>query len=226
MSETISYVDGIAKGRQIKASCKSCTGKTSHLVYAALVENGDQDCDGHSFWWRVESQIIQCQGCQQVSFRQQSMNSEETDCDESGKEIPAVEEQLFPSRIAGRTDLGNGLRFLPPDLKRIYQETLSALANQCPVLAGIGLRAILETVCKEKATGGANLFEKINALVTNQVLTPASAAILHKIRTLGNDAAHEVKPHSETQLGLALDVMEHLLKDVYILPKQVASEFK
>jgi hypothetical protein len=48
---------------------------------------------------------------------------------------------------------------------------------------------------------------------------------LHKIRTLGNAAAHEVKPHTEKQLRLAMDVIEHLLTDVYILPKRIDLEF-
>jgi hypothetical protein len=56
------------------------------------------------------------------------------------------------------------------------------------------------------------------------LLQPAS--ILYKIRTLVNNAAHEVKPHSEKQLGLTLDIVEHLLKDVYILPKLAESEFE
>jgi len=38
------------------------------------------------------------------------------------------------------------------------------------------------------------------------------------MRILGNEAAHEVKPHSEETLNLAMDVVEHMLNDVYILP--------
>lgn len=101
-----------------------------------------------------------------------------------------------------------------------------ALSNQAPVLTGIGLRALLETVCKEKNATGHDLLKKIDSLVSSGILTPASAAILHKIRALGNAAAHEVKPHSDKQLGLAMDIVQHLLKDVYILPKQVGSEFE
>lgn len=61
--------------------------------------------------------------------------------------------------------------------------------------------------------------------MAKNILTPAGAAILHRIRALGNDAAHEVRPHNDKQLGVAMDVIEHLLKDVYILPKQVEAEF-
>lgn len=79
---------------------------------------------------------------------------------------------------------------------------------------------------RRKNAVGSNLLQKIDALTVKGVLTPAGTGILHKIRTLGNAAAHEVKPHSEKQLGLAMDVIEHLLTDVYILPKQVEAEFE
>lgn len=85
---------------------------------------------------------------------------------------------------------------------------------------------MIETVCKENNAEGRNLLLRIDDLVAKNILTPAGSTILHKIRTLGNDSAHEVKPHSEKQLGLAMDVAEHLLTDVYILPKKVQAEFK
>lgn len=122
--------------------------------------------------------------------------------------------------------LGDDTFYLPANVRRIYDETLIALPSEAPVLAGIGLTALIETICKEKNATGPNLLAKIDSLVSSGILTPASAAILHKIRTLGNAAAHEVKPHSDRQLGLAMDILQHLLKDVYILRKQVESEFK
>jgi hypothetical protein len=114
---------------------------------------------------------------------------------------------------------------LPTNVQRIYGETLQALNSKSPILAGIGLRALVETICKEEEAAGKNLLENIDDLVRKQILTPAGAKILHNIRTLGNVAAHEVRPHNDKQLGLAMDVVEHLLADVYILPKRVAAEF-
>lgn len=55
-----------------------------------------------------------------------------------------------------------------------------------------------------------------------EVLTKSEAEMLHGMRMLGNTAAHEVKPHSETMLGDAMDVVEHLLTNVYILPTSTA----
>lgn len=114
---------------------------------------------------------------------------------------------------------------MPQKVALIYKETILALTNHSPILAGIGLRVLLEAVCKEKDAKGKDLFEKIDSLVASKVLTPMSATILHKIRTLGNLAVHEVQPHTEKQLSLAMDIIEHLLKDVYILPMQANSEF-
>ena len=95
-----------------------------------------------------------------------------------------------------------------------------------PVLTGIGLRAIIETVCKDQAATGKSLYDQINSLVEQSVLTKDGAEILHKLRVLGNNAAHEVKPHSNVQLGLAFDVVEHLLQGVYILPYHAKRRFK
>ncbi len=98
--------------------------------------------------------------------------------------------------------------------------------NEQPVLAGIGIRALVERICKDKQAPGGNLVEKINDLVKLGVLTQDGATILHKIRTLGNDAAHEVKPHKPEQLRLALDVCEHLLQGVYLLPHHAKQTFQ
>ena len=114
---------------------------------------------------------------------------------------------------------------MPIKIQRIYEETLLALNNGSPVLTGIGMRALVETVCNEKAAAGPDLFNQINDLEVKNIPTPTGAKILHQIRSLGNKAAHEVEPHSDKQLAIAMDVIEHLLTDVYILPKQVEDEF-
>lgn len=67
--------------------------------------------------------------------------------------------------------------------------------------------------------------KKINDLALKHILTPSGANILHKVRSMGNKAAHEVMPHTSSQLSLAMGVVEHMLKDVYILPKLVENEF-
>lgn len=227
MARKITYAVNGSLERELNLPCLKCAGKPSHKVVASFDESGsDSEFHGDTFYWNDHYQVVQCQGCKSISFRQASTNSEDHYQIGEDEWEYGESEKLFPSRLDGRTGLGNDTRYLPNNVARIYDETLTALANQCPVLSGIGLRALLETVCKEKNAVGGDLFKKIDSLLAASVLTPASAAILHKIRALGNAAAHEVKPHSDKQLGLAMDIIEHLLKEAYILPKQVESEFE
>lgn len=225
MSITIKPKLGQPTDPEQSVECTKCSGKTSHSVLATVVVHGSEGDGGYSFDWQNDHQLIQCLGCKSLSYRVVSSNSEEYFHDDEGNTIYAESEKLYPPRIAGVKGLGDDTIYLPLKVRQIYEETLLALAVNAPVLAAIGLRALIETVCKEKDAQGGDLFKKIDSLVEKRVLTPVSASILHKIRTLGNAAAHEVKPHSERQLSLALDIVEHLLKDVFILPKQAEIEF-
>jgi hypothetical protein len=127
--------------------------------------------------------------------------------------------RLFPPRYGGRSEL-DGWKKLPYKTKSIYQETLTALRSNLPILTGIGLRAIVENICKNCGAAGKNLQDQIDDLVTQHVLTPDGANILHSLRVMGNKAAHEVKPHSLDTLNVAFEVVEHVLKGVYILPER------
>ena len=214
------------RGEEIKASCSECARKTYHKVLVSLDKYGEEREKNFEFYWCSHYQIIQCQGCKTVSFRHLSSNSDEYE-PVGYEEFQQVEyEDLYPSRIEGRKGIDEGIFHLPTNIQRIYKETLQALNAKSPLLTGIGLRALVETVCKEKGASGCNLLKKIDDLVKKKILTPTGAQILHKIRTLGNKTAHEVKPHSNKQLDLAMDVVEHLLKDVYIIPKQIEAEFE
>jgi hypothetical protein len=117
--------------------------------------------------------------------------------------------------------LTRDLIHVPFDVRRVYLETCKAMANEMPVLAGIGVRAIVETVCKQMDATGRTLKLKIDDLAAKGLLTKDGAEILQQLRTMGNRSARAVKPHSAEQLALAMDVVEHLLQGAYIFPERV-----
>lgn len=213
-------------GNALDISCIECKRKTKHKVLASVDSEGEEHCGGSNFvTYGGHRQIVQCQGCETISFRIATWNSEDYDVDEhTGSTVANESVTLFPSRNEGRVAVKDTY-LLPETVQRIYGETISALNNGQRVLAGIGIRALVETICKDKNAPGANLARKIDGLIGQGVLTADGAAILHKIRTLGNDAAHEVKPHKPEQLSLALDVCEHLLNGVYLLPHYAEKTF-
>jgi hypothetical protein len=205
-----------SQNNEYRLACGRCLVETRHKVLQSVDVSGEaMDWD---YYYNDLYQIVQCQGCDAISFRKQHSNSEDIDYDEERDEtIYSEKVDVYPSRVAGRHKLRQA-HFLPFEVSRIYSETHAALCNKQPILAGIGIRALVETVCKEKQAIGGNLEKKIDSLVTIGVLTKTGAETLHSMRILGNVAAHEVKPHSESTLSLAMDVVEHLLNDVYILP--------
>ena len=210
----------VEEGKEYKIPCIDCDRPTFHHVvrsaeYALKFDDGDFSILG----WE-EYQIVECKGCRTLTFRKANRNTENTYFDKhSGSEELSESVELFPSRQVGRAEI-EGAWQLPAPIQRIYAETLSALRATLPVLAGIGIRALVESVCNDCKAGGANLEQRIDGLVTQGRLTSEGAEILHGLRLMGNQAAHEVKPHKVSDLNAAFDVIEYVLNCVYLIPKK------
>lgn len=202
-----------------RISCTMCNNETAHRVVVSVErEGGDRDYR-YAEWYEV----VQCKGCGSLSFRKNQHNSEDwTVDDESGQGILDDHIEVYPPRAVGRRELADA-HFVPYEVHRIYSETHRALCSDLRILAGIGIRIIVEAVCQDRQASGRTLGDKITDLVRLGVLTEDGARILHNLRSLGNAAAHEVKPHSLVTLNLAFDVIDHLLLGVYIIPAKAGS---
>ena len=208
-----------SQNKNVKVNCLGCKRNTNHVVVTSLDISSESSSNDYDFWGAESHQIVRCLGCGTLSFRVTSMNSEDTDYDEEeGGIVHFVTESLFPIRSIGRSGLKDAA-LLPVNIQRIYEETISAMNNSQPVLAGIGIRAIVETVCKNKKSNGNNLSEKIDGLASLGLLTSDSVAILHKIRSLGNDAAHRADSKSRKDLIFHLKVLENLIQQLFVYYK-------
>jgi hypothetical protein len=199
--------------------CQRCLIHTRHKVLLSADVSGRTLEEDIHYW--DEYQIVQCQGCEAISFRKNSTNTEDSYFVEQadGNYDSKLEDhiEIFPSRIPGRT-MVKRFWLLPMQVRHIYSETHSALCNKLTILAGIGIRALIESVCKEKQAIGSTLKERINDLVIKGILTQAGAEILHGLRALGNEAAHELKAQDQQSMDIAMDVAENMLQSVFILP--------
>lgn len=205
-----------SKDKEYKLACRNCDGETYHKVMTSVhIRESENDID---VWHDYE--IVFCQGCKDISFRHSSMCSENTYSNpETGTEELEEEISLYPNRIAGRKRI-NDMYLLPDGVLKIYKETHGALCSRLNILAGIGIRALVESVCQEKGTQGSSLETKIDDLVVKGVLTKDGADTLHGTRLLGNKSAHEVVAASDDELDIAMDIAENLLETVYIIPQK------
>ncbi len=204
------------KDENRKVACSKCNRKTNHKVLTCVEYYWDANGDIQGY---DNYETISCLGCDEISFRLASTNSDDVDQDENGELIHPETEEIFPQRLIGRSPLDEQYH-LPSKIRQIYKETHSALSSKLKILAGVGVGALIESVCLEEKAGGSNLKERINDLVKKGILTQKSADILHETRFLRNRSAHEIEAATDTELSVAFDIMENLLQTVYIIPKK------
>lgn len=198
--------------------CGECDRETRHKVLARTGSHWGE-ANGLVDIWRFYK-IVQCQGCMTTSFSEEYQCSEEMDYDpDTGEPYLPTTRKIYPSRIAGRPIMRQA-HLLPHGVFKIYEEARGALCAKLNIMAGFGIRAIVEAVCKEKDMKGNNLERKIDSLAEAGHITKAGAAILHSLRFMGNAAVHEMKEHGLAELNTAFDVIEYLLHGVYVLPQQ------
>lgn len=236
MSKTeIKFIENETKDKILSVLCATCNGATKHKVIASLDKDGCEYDQGEewSVEWKDCYQIVQCQGCDSVSFRHTSWFSEDIDpmTGDSGQT-----ERLYPKRNAHSVN-AKSFYNVPSNLRRIYGELVDCFNNESPTLCAAGLRAIVEGICAQQgvvdgpvpipAKGGGtpikrkdNLEGRIAGLQEKGLLTQANAQTLHEHRYLGNDAVHELARPSEHELRLAIEIIELTLEQLYELPEK------
>ena len=201
----------------VKVQCPDCSRSTNHFIMHDVRNSGhDHESDVH---WEQVYQMIKCQGCDRISFRETWSSSDDFDPYTGEAEVT---QRLYPEREAGRSPMP-GSEYFPARTRRVYQEVLKAMNTGSPILAAIGLRAIVESVCSEQNVTGSNLEKRIDKLADMGVLARTQAEFLHGHRFMGNTAAHEITAPKPQELVAALDIAETLLKTIYVLP-QLAPE--
>ncbi|MBN3790441.1 DUF4145 domain-containing protein [Burkholderia sp. Ac-20353] len=196
---------------KIRNYCRSCNGSTNHEVCA---EQSDTDYDGYHA--ETKYRIVRCLGCDNFSFRQEFHDYEslfQVGDDEWEHDINI---SIYPKSIEGHKE-ADEIYSVPEIVRKIYQESLSAFKNNLYILTGIGFRATVEAICNERSVSGKDLSARINNLAKMGLLSQTDASLLHSIRFIGNDAAHEMTAASEKSLKVALRIIDHLLHAVYII---------
>ena len=203
----------LASGEELWLECYYCRRPCAHPVLARA--SADWVLSNHGGWYRDTHDLIQCGGCKKTGYRnwRQFFNH--------GDSEPMVcDEQLFPTRSEPpMRRLMDGLAHVPQAARTAYVEAVRAALNNQPLASGLAIRAVIECVCNHKKVRGRTLETKIDGLGPAGLLGPTQIALLHRLRFLGNRAAHSAEVPSVTDLNAALDIAEHLLRGIYVLPK-------
>jgi hypothetical protein len=196
----------------MKIFCHQCGKHTNHNVLAEekVRSNTPDDYD-----WGKNHYFARCAGCDAFTYAIEEWC--EHDWDPNTGEIDSTW-KTYPRGATERKPMDDEHE-LPAKVQLIYNEIIGSMNAQLPVLSGIGLRALIESICKDQKIDGSNLKELIDGLATKGVLSKAQADILHTHRFLGNAAAHEITSANPRELVAALAIAENILRTIYVLPE-------
>lgn len=203
--------------------CNECKKETNHLVKKEYCINPySDDCQYESIY-----QIVECCGCSYVSFKRIDADYENFDYGYEGEPQPSISTYIYPIPLKNYKAFNDfELYELPAKVRKIYQDTLKCYANESTILVGVGLRACIESVCKDLNLKKGGLENNIKELKNSGYISESNAKLLHAIRFLGNDAVHDMAEAKDDELQVAFRIVEHLFENVYILPKLANGELK
>lgn len=195
-----------------KSYCQRCDYETNHsILFKENIRSDNEEYD-----YSIDYMIVKCLGCDRISYREVFIDIESSFPDQDGNWIPEITVETFPKKIRVAKSLENTYA-LPEKIKLIYDEAINAYNADCFILTGVAFRAVIEAICLEEKILGNNLEKKINNLVKQKLITEKEAKRLHSIRFIGNDSVHEMKVPKTKSLKMVLNIIEHLLNNIYLI---------
>lgn len=202
-----------------EAICKACLVQTTHIVLQAVARERISS-DGQINWYD-DYEIIKCAGCGDISFRHTFVADD--DLIQVGEDtfVPNEHVRYYPPRLAGVRRI-DGWEYLPHSVRLVFEEAFSALESGLPLMAAIGMRAIIEATCVDKGlsdkSGRVNLETMLNRMLEKGMISRPQYTRLMVLKNQGNDAAHRFPYIQLDDLKTAMTEVMHLLYDQYVGP--------
>jgi hypothetical protein len=189
--------------KKTRIYCNSCRQETNHEHEG---EHKSVFYGEHGFREVLINRLWICMGCESGVLQRAYTNDGQT---------PIWDYDYFPERSQNAL-VPKPYSKLAPALAAIYKEAITCYNAEALILCAAGLRALLEGICQDKKIKGRNLKAKVDGL---QVYLPNKNIIrnLHHFRFMGNDAVHELAAPKDTEVALAIGVIEDLLNFFYEL---------
>jgi hypothetical protein len=226
---------------QEKLYCKNCKRRTNHGYILKHEESGREDIQ-----WMETHYITKCLGCDTVAFLREYGDESMQHYNDYGETENYTDIFVYPEEPIKVLDLREKLHDVkefsnaPELIEMLYSQVVSSFNLKHYLLCAVGLRMIVEGVCKElKVSEGfllneqgirkldkqgnelvrTNLEGKINGLQANEIIVKKQADILHQIRELGNVSAHELEVPKRSTIKLGIEIIENMLHNIFDLEK-------
>lgn len=211
--------DKLIDGEVVKTLCTLCDNPTNHLIRAKFAPKYQAE---YEHFENNEYCVAECLGCNSISFLHFKWDNDEDSKDENGDPLKIAsyfieDERWFEDyEFLSEEDLDE----LPAMIFEMYEEFQEALQREMRLLAGVGMRMLIEAVCLNQKITGKNLQDQIKTLLNTGNISKNDYDVLDELRKIGNTSAHKIKRPSDSILKAALEAVNHLLRTIYVVPKR------
>jgi hypothetical protein len=230
LGEDVTVADETDQGERI--FCNRCGRNTWHDRKAAHQQmfRPEDYAEMMIDFAEADWEVWQCRGCEEVTFKETWMTSEDFDPDEG----PDPSIRFYPPRTQNWIK-PKEYRKLSTQLEDLYEEIVKTFNDGAYVLCAGGLRALLEGICVDQGvTSGptsrgknsSNLEGKINGLKNLPNVPAAIVDSLHGFRFLGNTALHQLSRPPAEDLAMAIEVIEDVMNTIYELDYKSARLYR
>jgi len=184
--------------------CNGCMKKTRHLLlFHHMEEGGDEE-----FSWNHDHQVLQCQGCENITFR-----IDHTDSESYSEDGLWHSYTYYPPPVSRRKPVW--FDELPSDIRLVMEEVYVALQAGSRYLATVGARTVLDLLITDKIGDVGTFKDKIAKLETDKHITHPEAELIEAVTEAGNASAHRGFRPDATSLNHVMDILEAVLDKFY-----------
>lgn len=221
----------------MKVYCRECKRKTKHEELIPPYEQKASTYD--EFQWIEKYYIVKCKGCETVAFVLKYGDEDTWEENPFGEREFTYKYTVYPLEPLSQHESKKFIG-VPKFIQDLYIEIVRAFNSNSIILCSIGLRVIIEAICKEKGIERVflknkdgspkideetqenkfrflKLSEKLDILLEQRYITNVQSRVLHQIRELGNKAAHEITKHDRRNIDIGLEIIENMLYNIYEL---------
>lgn len=203
----------------VKAHCNSCLKETKHVLVAEKKTSWSDEEWAGEMHGDDSYQIVECCGCGTVGFRRVSTGTQILD--EEGNFSEEV--TYFPAAVSRRKPewLGDWSFRVDEDIESLLNEIYVAIHEDLRVIAGNGIRTVLDMVMTNKIGDLGGFPAKLSAIESAGLISTSNKEFLKVTIDAGSASAHRAFKPTQQDLNLLLDIAENLISAIYILPDQV-----
>ncbi|MEN5240314.1 MULTISPECIES: DUF4145 domain-containing protein [Pseudomonas] len=184
-----------------RSHCNSCLQRNQHDV---LKRHAVRDCDEQdehfTETWTYTYTLLACRGCRTASLR----------VDYTDNLVGDYEPVFYPARVSRKPPPWRWQ--LKQDWKELLHEVYTALDADSRRLAVMGARTLVDLYLTEVVGNHGTFEQRLEKIVVAGELAPSDKGTLRAALEAGNAAAHRGYKPDTADLGIVMDVVEHLLQ--------------